>query len=124
MTKGTILVIDDDPGIVGLLEAVLEDIDYTVVSALNGRAIQIAHDIQPNVILLDIMMPGMDGREMSKRLRADPDTQHIPIIVMSALQHLESTAADMAVDDRLTKPFELADVYAIVEHWAQTASRK
>src|SRR5579862_347299 len=123
MTKGVILVIDDDPGIVDLLEAVLEDIGYGVVSAINGRAIQLAHDMQPNVILLDIMMPGMSGSDVSKRLRADPATCRIPIIVMSAQQNLEATAASMPVDGQLAKPFDLSDVYSIVEHWARTPSK-
>ena len=120
MSKGKVLVIDDDPGIVETIEAILEDAGYDVLSSVNGAALQIAHDVQPDLILLDIMMPVMDGVEVSKRLRADPVTQHIPIVVMSAQHKLHATAALMPIDDQLSKPFDLGALYATVDRWVTT----
>ena len=76
-----------------------------------------AREVQPDLILLDIMMPGMDGVEVSRRLRADPTTAPIPIVDMSAHRRLQATAGVMAANDRLPKPFNLDDLYATVERW-------
>ena len=121
MPKGSILVVDDDPFIVEFLEDALEDEGYRVLSAVNGEALQIAHDLHPDLILLDIMMPGMDGVEVSRRLRENPQTANIPIVVMSAQDRLRATAALMPIDDRLPKPFELDRLFTTVERWTQTS---
>ena len=118
MAMGTVLVVDDDPSIIELVEIALEDQGYVVLSAVNGAALQIARDRQPDVILLDILMPGMDGVEVSKRLRADPATARIPIVAMSAQDRLQLASAQMVVDDRLSKPFEIAGLYTTVARWA------
>ncbi len=117
MTKGTVLVVDDDPFIVDFLETALEDEGYLVLAAVNGGALPLARDLHPDIILLDIMMPGMDGVEVSQRLRADPVTADIPIVVMSAQDRLRATSTLMQVDDRLPKPFDLDRLYAIVARW-------
>ena len=80
MPVGTVLVVDDDASIVHFLEMALEDAGYTVLAAVGGEALRVAHDRHPDVILLDLMMPGMDGIEVSHRLRADPATADIPLI--------------------------------------------
>ncbi len=118
-TRATILVVDDDPTIVDVLRAALEDEGYAVLMAVNGGALPLARQAQPQVILLDIMMPGMDGVEVSKRLRADPATAAIPIVAMSATSNLTALASQMPVDDRLPKPFDLDGVFAVVERWTQ-----
>lgn len=117
MAKGTVLVVDDDPFIIDFLEAALEDEGYSVLATVDGDALQIAHDLHPDVILLDIMMPGMDGVEVSRRLRDDPATADIPIIVMSAQDRLRATAALMPVNDRLPKPFDLTKLFSTVAQW-------
>lgn len=121
MEKATVLIVDDDPVILDVLRATLEDEGYVVLTAVNGGALPLARRAQPQVILLDIMMPGMDGMEISKRLRADPATARIPIVVMSATSNLTALAGQMPVDDRLPKPFDLDGVSAIVERWTRTA---
>jgi CheY-like chemotaxis protein len=120
MPHGTVLVVDDDPSIVDLLETALTGQGYRVESAVDGAAVQRARDLQPDVILLDLMMPGMDGVEVSRRLRAAPETAAIPIVAMSAAERLGTTAAQMVVDDRLPKPFELRHVFALVARWVRT----
>ena len=117
--RTTVLVVDDDPTIVDVLRAALEDEGYAVLMAVNGGALPLARQAQPQVILLDIMMPGLDGVEVSKRLRADPATAAIPIVAMSATSNLTALASQMPVDDRLPKPFDLDGVFAVVERWTQ-----
>jgi DNA-binding response OmpR family regulator len=117
MAGATILVVDDDPLITDLLESALATEGYQVQSAIDEAALRIAHDLQPAVILLDITMPGMDGVEISQRLRADPRTATIPIIVMSAEDRIRATSTRMAVDDRLPKPFGLQQLFALIAKW-------
>jgi CheY-like chemotaxis protein len=121
MSDSTVLVVDDDPAIVCFLRAALEDEGYEVVSAVDGEALPLAHALHPSVILLDVMMSGMDGPEVSRRLRADPVTALIPIIAMSAQHYLEAPVARMPVNDRLPKPFELDQLYDTVARWAHAS---
>ncbi len=120
-TQRRVLVVDDDAAIVDLLETALEDQGYQVFATVGAAAVPLARDLQPAVILLDINMPGMDGIEVSRRLRADPATEHIPIIVMSAQDRLRATGPLMPVNDRLPKPFEIATLYAKVARWAEAS---
>ncbi len=119
MDTGTVLVVDDDAEIRSFIAAALEDQGYEVWQAVNGGALQIALERQPKVILLDILMPGMDGVEVSRRLRDDARTAHIPIIAMSAQDRLRSTGGLMAADDRLVKPFDLDHLYDLVARWSE-----
>ncbi len=121
VTQRRVLVVDDDAAIVDLLETALEDEGYQVFATVGAAALPLARDLQPAVILLDINMPGMDGIEVSRRLRADPATEHIPIIVMSAQDRLRATGPLMPVNDRLPKPFEIATLYAKVARWAEAS---
>ena len=116
-TQRRVLVVDDDVAIVDLLE----DEGYQVFATVGAAALPLARDLQPAVILLDINMPGMDGIEVSQRLRDDPATAHIPIIVMSAQDRLRATGPLMPVNDRLPKPFDLTVLYATVARWAQAS---
>jgi len=116
--KGRVLVVDDDPDIIDFLETALEDAGYRVVASVGAASLQVAYDTQPAVILLDINMPGMDGVEVSQRLRDNPVTADIPFVVMSAQDRLAATGPLMPVNDRLPKPFDLAGLYAVVARWA------
>ena len=121
MSTFTVLVVDDDPDIVEFLDAALTDEGYAVLTAVNGFALPLAVQHQPSVILLDIQMPGMDGVEISKRLRADPETAEIPIIVMSATDRLAATVRQMPVNDQLAKPFGLRALFDAVARWCPPA---
>ena len=117
----TVLVVDDDPSITEFLEMALEDAGYQVLAAVGGAALQVAHDRHPDVILLDIMMPEMDGVEVSQHLHTDPVTADIPIIAMSAHERLRNLAGRMSAEDELPKPFHCQDLYATVARWMPSA---
>jgi DNA-binding response OmpR family regulator len=106
--SGTVLVVDDDPVIVNLLQVNFEIEGYDVLAATGGEAglaqAKLGH---PDVIVLDVMMPGMDGLEVARRLRDDEDTKAIPIVLLSAKAQSADVQGGLAVaDDYITKPFE------------------
>jgi len=108
MAKGTVLVVDDDPVIVNLLTVNFELEDYEVLSALGGEAaLEQARTAGPDVIVLDVMMPGIDGLDVARQLKADASTRDIPVILLSAKAQISDVEAGLAVaDEYMTKPFE------------------
>ncbi len=121
MCTGTILTIEDDVATAGIIREALEAVGYRVLHAVGGAGIAVACAEYPDVILLDINMPGMDGPEVSRRLRADPAVAHIPIVVMSSHVARGAVPPEMPHDDRLPKPFALDDLYATVARWLPPA---
>ena len=115
--RATILIVDDTPENVMVLSEILRP-DYKVKAATNGeQALKIAHgDNPPDMILLDVMMPGIDGFEVCRRLKGDPNTQFIPIVMVTALNGLQDRvqALEVGADDFLSKPVEPSEVKARV----------
>ena len=109
----TILVVDDEPSIVRLVTATLESKGYEVIPAYDGEEalVKVKHH-RPDLIILDIMMPHMDGREARKRLLDDPETADIPVIHLSAVGDFEKqlNAVEGGITDYVTKPFTPADL--------------
>jgi len=114
--SGTILVVDDLPQNVRLLEAVLVPRGYTVVAATSGReALERVASDPPDLILLDIVMPEMDGYEVCRTLRADPATSFLPIVMITASGEQEKVVAiESGADDFIAKPFDHAELLARV----------
>ena len=116
--KPTILVVDDTPDNIDLLCAVLED-DYRTKIAVNGeRALKIANgESKPDLILLDIMMPGMSGYEVCKALKANPDTRDIPVIFVTAMSEVvdEQLGLGLGAADYITKPISAPIVLARIK---------
>jgi CheY-like chemotaxis protein len=112
MPTGTVLVVDDDPVIVDLLRVNFEIEGYDVLTATGGEAgLAQASEFHPDVVVLDVMMPGIDGLEVARRLRQDPMTKDIPIILLSAKAQANDVQAGLAVaDEYVTKPFEPLDL--------------
>jgi two-component system NtrC family sensor kinase len=116
--KGNIIVVDDTPANLRLLVEILRNSGYKVRPVPNGRlAIPAIHSSPPDLILLDIMMPEMDGYEVCKHLKATPETQDIPVIFISAINEVmdKVKAFNVGGVDYITKPFQVEEVLARVQ---------
>lgn len=115
--KYTVLIVDDNPANLGMLTSYLKEYGYKTPIARNGEiALQRARYIRPDIILLDVVMPGLDGFETCRRLKADQATCDIPIIFMTALDGTEDKLHGFEVGgvDYVTKPFQQEEVLARV----------
>jgi putative two-component system response regulator len=112
-TRGTVLAVDDDPGALSALADALGTLGYQVVQAADGAsALELAHERQPDVVLLDVQMPGMDGFEVCRQLKADPNLLLVPVVFLTGhgsrrarLEGLEAGATDF-----LNKPCDLVEL--------------
>ena len=114
--KGTILVVDDLPQNVRLLEAVLTPRGFRVVTAASGpEALDRLREESPDLVLLDILMPGMTGYEVCRRIREEPSTRFLPVVMITASGDQEKVnALEAGADDFITKPLNQAELLARV----------
>jgi two-component system response regulator RpaA len=108
-----ILVVDDDSAINELIKINLELVGYKVFQALDGiKGFALAKQELPNAVILDVMMPEVDGFTVAQRIRQNPTTKNIPILMLTALSQLKDKVQgfDIGVDDYLTKPFEMEEL--------------
>ncbi|MDJ1171443.1 response regulator [Roseofilum sp. BLCC_M154] len=113
-----ILIVDDNPTNLKVLSDTLKDLGWEILVALDGEsAIEQAEYAQPDLILLDVMMPGIDGFETCRRLKSSPSTQDIPIIFTTALGEIEDKMRgfDVGAVDYITKPFRQEEVLARIK---------
>src|SRR2546422_5011121 len=103
-----IFVVDDEPDILEFLQELLEQEGYTVAITDKAEYVEKLHDVGlPDLILLDVLLSGKDGREIVKRLKSQEETRHIPVIMFSAHPSAEETARVAGADDFVAKPFEI-----------------
>lgn len=115
--QAAILIVDDSPASLGLLQDMLLGQGYRTFVAISGeRALDLAQRVQPDLILLDVMLPGLDGLETCRRLKANPATADIPVIFVSACSDTEDIVAgfDQGAADYIAKPLRLPEVIARV----------
>lgn len=130
-TQSTILVVDDEPDIVELITYNLEQSGHRVISANDGiSALEAAKSQLPDLIVLDVMMPGLTGTEVAKRLRAQSETASMPIIMLTARSEEadELEALGAGADDYITKPFSMqvlrARIHALTRRTSSTKSER
>lgn len=122
--NGTVLIVDDTPGNLALLSDTLSEANYRVLVATDGvSALEQIQYVKPDIILLDVMMPGIDGFETCARLKADPATAAIPVLFMTGLSELENLLRGFGEGalDYIVKPIRPPEVLARIEvHLTQT----
>lgn len=116
--RGNVLIADDDPAIRRLIEALLTRNGFTVTAVENGHlACERAQTLLPDLILLDWMMPVLDGRSATARLKNNPKTRHIPVVMLTSQARTEDkvSALEAGAQDYLTKPFDSRELVARIE---------
>jgi DNA-binding response OmpR family regulator len=118
-TKSTIMVVDDDQHMATLLRARLEQREFNVMCAYSGlQALADLEKQKPDLILLDVMMPEMDGFEVLRRLKAATESSSIPVILLSARDQLKdiSKGYEIGADHYITKPFTNTHLMTVIDH--------
>jgi CheY-like chemotaxis protein len=112
-----VLVVEDDPHIAGVLNDLLEDEGYRVRTGVDGQALRAALADPPRLVLLDVMMPGMDGIEVCRRLKSDPRTRGVPVVFVTAMPTdiLAARLGNIPYEGVIRKPFTLIEVLNAVQ---------
>ena len=116
--KVKILIVDDEPNIVQTLRDRLEMNDFVVVTACNGKeGLDTAIQEQPDVVLLDVIMPVMDGLEMLEALRKEPACENVSVVMLTARSQTQDIARANAcgIEDYIVKPFDLSELLEKIE---------
>jgi len=117
-----ILIVDDEQDIVESLKFVLEDCGYTCFCAYNGEdGLKLAREIMPDLIILDVMMPRINGYKISRLLKFDKKYKDIPILMVTARSQEEDKliGEETGADEYITKPFDLDDVIKTVQKYLE-----
>lgn len=115
-----VLACDDDEGIVDIIRIVLEERGYDIqVTTKSEQVLDLIKQKKPDLILMDLWMPRLRGEEIVKKLKDNPDTAAIPIIVISASRDTVTIAKQIGADDYLSKPFDIEDLEKMVDGYLQ-----
>ena len=109
----TVLVVDDEPVLRVLVREILQDEGYAVIDAADGRGmLELLDGVHPDLVLMDVMMPGVDGREAYQVLRSRTDLPDLPVVMMSAA--VQPSKLDPTITAFLRKPFDLSELLELV----------
>ncbi len=115
-----ILAIDDDSDILNAIQYTLEDAGYKVKTSEKGENAENLHGTKnglPNLIILDVLLSGKDGRDICKKLKSQKETKHIPIIMISANPHAKESSIEVGANDFLSKPFDIDNLIHMIEKY-------
>lgn len=116
--RNHILVVDDDPDILEALKVMLEDQGFSVETASNGNILQFLNSTNlPSMIILDVLLSGMDGREIAESLRKKEETKDVPIVMISANPGAAKDCVKRGANEFLAKPFEIDDLIEVVHKY-------
>ncbi|MFA0963990.1 PleD family two-component system response regulator [Roseivirga sp. BDSF3-8] len=119
---GKILMVEDDPGIMEVSKIILEKAGHTFIGLREGETIlQTVAIEKPDLILLDLMLPGVNGSEIATKLKKNPESKEIPVVVVSARYNIKQIAEEIGSDGYLSKPFEIEDLTDLAEKYLQKA---
>ncbi len=123
----TVVCIEDEPGVIGLIRLILERRGLKVMGAGNGvEGLEVIRQVKPSLVLLDLMMPGMDGWEVYRRMKADAMMRTIPVIILTAkAEGIDEVLAKhiAKVDDYIKKPFSLQELTQAIERVLQRKTK-
>ena len=109
----TVLVVDDEPVLRAIVREILHEEGYAVIEAADGRVmLEIMARERPDLVLMDVMMPGVDGREAYRQLRSRPEHRDVPVVMMSAA--VQPHGLDPSIAGFMAKPFDITELVALV----------
>lgn len=126
MTAPTVLIVDDDPLLIALVRHKLQSRKYTVVTAPDGGAgLEAARELKPEIIVLDVMMPVLDGRSVLQQIRADPALAKVSVVMLSARGREEDIVdlLKLGASDYLIKPFSPEELVARIDRLVPNAEK-
>ena len=113
LNSKTVLVVDDEPVLRAIVREILDEEGYAVIEAADGRVmLEIMARERPDLVLMDVMMPGVDGREAYRQLRSRPEHRDVPVVMMSAA--IQSHGLDPSIAGFMAKPFDITELVALV----------
>lgn len=115
------MVADDDTAILEAIELMLEDEGYEVITLSDGKRVLGMYEQKPDLLLLDIWMSGVDGRDICKKLKSDIKFKTTPIIIISANNDTQRIAKEIGADDFIAKPFQMNELLSKVAKYVGTA---
>ena len=110
-----IMVVDDNPGVLDVMTVMLEMEGYQVTTSIDGRTVRNLKEPLPDLIFLDIMISGTDGRELCRALKANQKTRGVPVILISASTDIENISKISGANGYLSKPFDMDYMLSLVE---------
>jgi CheY-like chemotaxis protein len=114
-----IVVIEDNPDISEIMDYILKDDGYEVISSEDGSIAERFKDIMPDLVLMDELLPGKRGSEWCKYIKADPELKHIPVVLVSTMPNLEQLAEKSGADGFVEKPFNISNLGRIIRSFAE-----
>lgn len=117
----TVLIVDDNPHILEAIELILTNENYTVHSLVKADGIiEKVKKLKPDVILLDLLLSGKNGQDITSQLKSLPNTKNIPVIIISAHPSAEKAAKQAGADAFVAKPFDIEDLLSVIQKYIKT----
>jgi DNA-binding response OmpR family regulator len=117
-----IVVIEDNPDITEIMDYILKDDGYEVISSEDGTIAEQFQEIKPDLVLMDELLPGKRGSEWCKYIKANPTLKHIPVVLVSTMPNLEQLAQKSGADGFLEKPFNIAHLGTLIRGFDRNKS--
>lgn len=118
-----IVVIEDNPDISEIMDIILKDDGYEVISSEDGTIAEQFNELKPDLVLMDELLPGKRGSEWCKFIKADPNLQHIPVVLVSTMPNLEQLAEKSGANGFLEKPFNISELGRMIRGFAENAGK-
>lgn len=113
-----VLIVDDDAGILDAISLILDDRGYTTSAIADGdKVFKEVTVFKPDIVLLDVLLSGSDGREICRELKDNPQTESIPVVMISAHPTAKLSIKQYGADEFLAKPFEAAELLKVIEKY-------
>lgn len=113
-----IVVIEDNPDISEIMDYILKDEGYEVISSEDGTIAAQFHEIKPDLVLMDELLPGKRGSELCSEIKTNPGTSHIPVVLVSTIPNIEQLAQKSGADGFLEKPFNISSLSEMIRGYA------